>query len=184
MCQRADWESEKLFKTRLESWNFVKNASRKDWHAAELLWTGQRAVGLPLSNILIRGRVKCHTDLKRYLLERKPSLTEEQFLEEALQENLAVPSHVRVLDPDNEQTDFDGALHAPASACDCVGVPPQSVEDLHCPCTSCHGTNTELMLADHNENSVVDATRSTPFTNSVSIQAHHFDTMSEPPRNP
>lgn len=174
-----------MFKTRLETWNFVKNASRKDWYGAALLWRDQEAAGSPLSDILIHGKVKTPADHKRYLREQKPPLTEAEFLEEALQEKLGVPSHVRFAESDVAQMHFDGTLHFPAPSLGIRDeVEPQSVENLLGPCASCHRTNAEIMLRDRNEAPFFVATPSMSLSGPAFHPRHHLDTISEPPSNP
>jgi hypothetical protein len=183
--ERADQISEKMFKTRLESWNFVKNASRKDWYSTTLLWKDQEAADSTLNNIFIHGKVKTPADHKRYLREQTPPLTEAEFLEEALQEKLAVPSHVRFAEPDVGQMHLDGTLQVPDSSLGTLDeVQPQSVENLPGPCASCNGSLAEIMLRDCNEAPFLGVTPSISLMEPTFCPRHHLDTISEPPWNP
>ena len=89
-----DCDSERMFKSRLESWGLGKNASRQDWHAFALLMEERRVAGLPLCRTLIHNKPKTHADFRRYLKEQK--MGELDFLREATMAGTSIPLHVRV----------------------------------------------------------------------------------------
>ena len=80
-----------MYKSRLKSWDLLKNAKKDDWGVLAVLFDRERRAGKHITAFSVRGRRRTLRDLQKYI--RSLNLTEDEFL--ARQEpELQVPDHI------------------------------------------------------------------------------------------
>jgi len=85
-----------MFKTRLQQWDFTKNARSDDWDALAVLHHTRKQRGKHLTEFSVRGKRKTLADLRAHI--KAKGKTEEEFYAAAL--GCEIPDHIRCYTPD------------------------------------------------------------------------------------
>ncbi|RMZ87296.1 hypothetical protein DV736_g5475, partial [Chaetothyriales sp. CBS 134916] len=116
--ERGFVATQRMFKSRLSQWGYVKNSSDKEYQVAMLLLQDRKEAGKHDTRFVINGHIRSVKDLRKYIKGRK--MTDEQFTQlarqnEAVDELRDVHGHVRCGTPDPELSETD-TQQSPASA--------------------------------------------------------------------
>ena len=93
----ADHSSERMYKSRLDSWGLSKNASESDYLAVAVLLNLHNVANLPECDFFLKNKRKTPKEFRKRL--KNENIVEANFLAKAIAKKIIIPSYVHCVTP-------------------------------------------------------------------------------------